>query len=82
MVADAPVGTCDDLDTFAQCTLIQSLRLVLLPLVAMASAGLLLAMAAGQGELVGRLRERVPLLDRAIPVTNRPGRSEPAGDAH
>ena len=82
VVADAPVGTCDDLDTFAQCTLIQSLRLVLLPLVAMASAGLLLAMAAGQGGLVGRLRERVPLLDRAIPVTNRPGRSEPAGDAH
>jgi hypothetical protein len=69
VVADAPVGGCDDLGSFAQCTIIQSLRLVLVPVVLMALAGLLLALAAGQGDLVARVRSRVPLVRRAIQAT-------------
>ena len=69
VVDDAPVGGCNDLDSFNQCTLIQSLRLVLVPVVLMVLAGLLLVLAARQGDLVEWVRTRLPLARRAIQVT-------------
>ncbi|MEZ5246262.1 MAG: SGNH/GDSL hydrolase family protein [Acidimicrobiales bacterium] len=69
VVADAPVGGCDDLESFTQCTLIQSLRLVLVPIVLMVLAGLLLVLAAGQGQLLAVVRNRLPGLRRVIQAT-------------
>lgn len=69
VVADAPVGGCNDLGSFTQCTIIQSLRLVLVPLVSMVLAGLLLVLAARQGRLVQWLRERMPLARSVLEIT-------------
>lgn len=69
VVEDSPIGGCDDLDSFNQCTIMQSLRLVLVPMVLMVLAGLLLMLAAGQGRLVDWVRDRLPLLRHAIEIT-------------
>jgi hypothetical protein len=76
VVEDAPVGGCGDLGSFAQCTIIQSLRLVLVPIVLMVSAGLLLVLAARQGDLATRVRTRLPPAGRVIAITpwREPGR--------
>jgi hypothetical protein len=69
VVDDAPVGGCNDLDSFNQCTIIQSLRLVLVPLVLMVLAGLLLALAAWQGDLLRRTARRLPVVGAALRAT-------------
>ena len=84
VVDDAPVGGCDDLGSFTQCTIIQSLRLVLMPVVLMVLSGLLLVLAAGQGDLVTWVRTRLPLVHRVIQITplREPDeRGDPTGSA-
>jgi hypothetical protein len=69
VVEDAPIGGCADLGSFNQCTIFQSLRLVLVSLVLMVLAGLLLMTAAGQGDLVGWVRSHLPLLRGVMEIT-------------
>ncbi|MEQ8842205.1 MAG: SGNH/GDSL hydrolase family protein [Acidimicrobiales bacterium] len=69
VVVDAPVGGCNELDSFNQCTIMQSLRLVLVSLAAIALGGLMLTRAAGQAGLVGRLLRRLPFAGFVSRVT-------------
>jgi lysophospholipase L1-like esterase len=69
VVEGAPIGGCNDLDTFNQCTIIQSLRLVLAPLAAMTVAGVLLVLAARRGDLLGWVRSRLPSVGAVLELT-------------
>jgi hypothetical protein len=69
VVDDAPVGGCNELASFQRCTIIQSLRLVLMPLVLMVVGGLALALAVKRGRLIEWATERLPFGRVAIKIT-------------
>jgi len=69
VVEDAPIGGCNDLSSFNQCTIIQSLRLVLVPFVLLVIGGVLLMVSVRQGDLVDWVQRRLPLGRFAIQIT-------------
>lgn len=69
VVDGAPIGGCNDLDDFNQCTIIQSLRLVLAPLAAMTVAGVLIVLAIRRGDLLGWVRSRLPSVGAVLELT-------------
>lgn len=69
VVDDAPVGGCNELASFQRCTIIQSLRLVLMPLVLMVVGGLALALAVKRGKLIEWATQRLPFGRVAIKIT-------------